>query len=201
MKKLIPQIDWKKGNGLVPAIIQDSQTGTVLMLGYMNRAALQKTLATKRVWFYSRSKKRLWMKGETSKNILKFVEAKLDCDTDALLIKVCPTGPACHTGAPSCFNEKQQQEIFQELYSVTISRRKTMPKNSYTASLFLKGLKKICAKIREESNEVIQAAQKESKKRLIEESVDLLYHVFVALAARKVDFLDLICEIKKRRNK
>lgn len=189
----------KQEKGLLPAIIQDSRSGTVLMLGYMNQAALAKTLRTKRVWFYSRSKKRLWMKGETSGNILKFVSAKFDCDRDAILIKARPTGPVCHNGNFSCFREKEQIEIFKELYGVILSRKKSLPKNSYTASLFQQGLNKICSKVKEESGEVIQAAKKESQKRLIEESVDLLYHLFVLLAAKKTRFSQIVRVIKRRR--
>lgn len=189
----------KQEKDLLPAIIQDSRSGTVLMLGYMNQAALAKTLRTKRVWFYSRSKKRLWMKGETSGNILKFVSAKFDCDRDAILIKARPTGPVCHNGNFSCFREKEQIEIFKELYGVILSRKKSLPKNSYTASLFQQGLNKICSKVKEESGEVIQAAKKESQKRLIEESVDLLYHLFVLLAAKRVRFSQIVREIKRRR--
>lgn len=189
----------KQEKSLLPAIIQDNRGGTMLMLGYMNIAALKKTLQTKRVWFYSRSKKRLWMKGETSGNILKFVSAKFDCDRDAILIKARPTGPVCHNGNFSCFREKEQRKIFEELYEVILSRKKSLPKNSYTASLFQQGLNKICSKVKEESGEVIQAAKKESQKRLIEESVDLLYHLFVLLAAKRVRFSQIVREIKRRR--
>lgn len=185
--------------GLLPAIIQDYRNGTILMLGYMNPAAFKKTTQTNRVWFYSRSKKRLWMKGETSGNILKFVSAKFDCDRDALLIKAIPTGPVCHRSSFSCFREKEQREIFEELYGVILKRKKLLPKNSYTTSLFLQGLNKICSKVKEESGEVIQAAKKESRKRLIEESIDLLYHLFVLFAAKKVPFPKVLSEIKRRR--
>lgn len=184
---------------MIPAIIQDDRSGTVLMLGYMNQAALKKTLQTKKVWFYSRSKKRLWMKGETSGNILKFVSAKFDCDRDAILVKARPVGPVCHNNSFSCFREKEQMEIFKELYGVILSRKKLRPKDSYTASLFAKGLNKICAKVKEESGEVIRAAKKESRKRLTEESVDLLYHLFVLLAQKKISFSRVCREIKRRR--
>lgn len=189
----------KQEKGLVPVIIQDDRSGTVLMLGYMNRAALKKTLQTKRVWFYSRSKKRLWMKGETSGNILKFVNAKFDCDRDAILIKAQPTGPVCHNGSFSCFREKLQRRIFTELYEVILSRKKSLPKKSYTTSLFRQGLNEICAKVKEESSEVILAAKRESKKRLVEESADLLYHLFVLLALKKIAFSKFLSEMLKRR--
>lgn len=188
-----------KRKNLMPAIIQDKNSDVVLMLGYMNRAALRKTFKTKKIWFYSRSKKRLWMKGETSGNILKFVNAKFDCDRDAILIKAIPTGPVCHNGNFSCFLEKLQRRIFNELYEVILKRKKLQPKGSYTASLFQRGLNKICAKVKEESDEVIRAAKTESKKRLVEESVDLLYHLFVLLASKKIAFSKFISEMLKRR--
>lgn len=199
MKNLIEQIDWDKGQGLIPVIIQNSRTNTVLMLGYMNRKALQKTLKTRNIWFYSRSKKRLWMKGETSKNILKFVEVKFDCDRDTLLVKAKPNGPACHNGSFSCFDEEGKRDVFDELFKVIVSRKKNMPCNSYTSSLFRKGLKEICAKIQEESAEIITSAKKESKKRLIEEAVDLLYHLFVLLVSKDIEFPRFLSEIKRRR--
>lgn len=199
MKNFIEKIDWKKGRGLIPVIIQDAASNTVLMLGYMNQAALQKTLITKKVWFYSRSKKRLWMKGETSRNVLRFIKAKFDCDRDTLLVKVKPKGPTCHLGNFSCFNEGEKREIFSELFGVIMSRKKNMLQGSYTASLFQKGLLKICAKLKEESGEVITAAKRESRKRLIEESVDMLYHLFVLLVSKGITFEELTSEIKKRR--
>ncbi|MEK7524053.1 MAG: bifunctional phosphoribosyl-AMP cyclohydrolase/phosphoribosyl-ATP diphosphatase HisIE [Patescibacteria group bacterium] len=183
---------------LIPAIIQDSQNGDVLMLGYMNQQAFQKTLKTKKVWFYSRSKKRLWMKGETSGNVLKFEDAKFDCDRDAILIKARPMGPTCHTGKKSCFGDSKANNALSELFNIIVNRKMEMPKNSYTSSLFRAGTKKILAKIKEESAEVIQAAQKETKKRLIEESVDVLYHLFVLLAQKKIALSDIEGEIKKR---
>ncbi len=200
MKASLSKVDWKKGDGLIPAIIQDSKTGLVLMLGFMNKEALQKTLKTKKVWFYSRTRKRLWMKGETSKNILKLVDVKLDCDQDTLLIKAEPTGPTCHTGNWTCFDEEPEgQGILTELFALIESRKKKMPKDSYTTHLFSRGLKKICAKVEEESGEVIQAATQETKKRLIEESVDLLYHLFVLLVEKKIAFEEILEEVQLRR--
>lgn len=199
MKDLILKIDWKKCDGLVPAIIQDSENGLVLMLGFMDSNALKKTFKTKKVWFYSRSKKRLWMKGEESGNFLKFISASLDCDRDTLLIKAKPAGPTCHNGTPTCFGENDISNIFDELFEVIADRRKKMPAESYTAFLFKKGLSKICAKVKEESGEVIKAAKQESKKRLVEESVDVLYHLFVLLAQKGVTLGRLKTEIKRRR--
>lgn len=191
----------KKISGLVPAIIQNAETGQVLMLGYMNQESLKKTQKERRVWFYSRSRRRLWMKGETSKNILNFVSAQFDCDSDALLIKTIPAGPTCHTNAISCFSKKQENfdSCFAQLYKTILDRKLKKPKSSYTASLFIKGTNKICAKIAEESAEVIKAAKRETKKRLVEESVDLMYHTFVMLAQRDVSFAQLLAEFKQRR--
>jgi phosphoribosyl-ATP pyrophosphohydrolase/phosphoribosyl-AMP cyclohydrolase len=199
MNDLQLNLNWKKINGLIPAIVQDAETDVVLMLGYMNREALEKTFETRKVWFYSRSKGRLWMKGETSGNTLEFVNVKSDCDNDALLVKVLPNGPTCHTGSKSCFDEKERHEILRELYSVLTERKNNLPKGSYTASLFTKGLDKICEKIDEESAEVVQAARKESTQRLVEESVDVLYHLFVLLVHRGVKYSELIEEVTRRR--
>ena len=199
MKDLLSQIDWEKGNGLVPAIIQDGETGLVLMLGYMNRESLDRTIETKKAWFYSRSKGRLWMKGETSGNTLEVIDIKTDCDHDALLVKSAPQGPTCHTGAVSCFDDRGFKDIFSELYTVLTERKQKMPRGSYTTTLLTEGLDKISAKVEEESEEVIQAAKKESKERLIEESVDLLYHLFVLLIHREVRFAELTQEVRRRR--
>ncbi len=201
MKKTqkIAKIDWEKDDGLVPAIIQDADTNAVLMLGYMNQESLAKTEETGKVWFYSRSKKRLWMKGEVSKNILNVVDIKIDCDGDALLIKAKPSGPTCHTGSYSCFGEKEGVEMFSDLFAVIEDRKKNSPKGSYTASLFKGGVNAIAAKVEEESLEVIKAAKKETKKRLIEETVDLIYHTFVLLVQKKITLGDIGKEIRKRR--
>jgi len=199
MKNIIEKINWEKVNGLVPAIIQDIKTGRVLMLGYMNKIALKKTIKTKKVWFFSRTKNRLWQKGEKSGNFLKCVNISPDCDMDTLLISAIPSGQTCHMGAESCFGEKISVGIVDELYSVIESRLVSMPKKSYTTFLFKKGIDKICAKIAEESGEVIKSAQKETRKRLVEESVDLLYHLFVLLVAKKIGLKDVLKEIYKRR--
>lgn len=199
MKDLIKKIDWEKGGGLVPAIIQDNATGAVLMLGYMNGESLTKTLKTKKVWFYSRSRSRLWMKGETSGNFLKLTEIKFDCDSDALLIKAQPAGPICHTGDYSCFQDRKTIDELSSLFETIIDRKNKMPQGSYTASLFRAGLNKISLKVAEEALEVIQAAQKETKLRLTEETADLIYHLFVLLAEKKVNLSDVETQIKKRQ--
>lgn len=198
MKNLLKKIDWDKDDGLVPAIIQDADTNTVLMLGYVNRESFAKTLKTKKVWFYSRSRKRLWMKGETSGNELKLVEIKIDCDNDALLIKAKPSGPTCHTGTYSCFGEDFKLPELTKLFEVIQDRKNKLPKNSYTTSLFKAGLDKMSLKVTEEALEVVHAAQKETQKRLIEESIDLLYHLFVLLVEKDISLKQVEKEINKR---
>ncbi len=199
MNPLRSELNWEKGNGLIPAIVQDAETGIVLMLGYMSEDALKRTIETKRVWFYSRSKGRLWMKGETSGNTLELVRIKPDCDNDTLLVKVMPKGPTCHTGSTSCFKESKTDDILSELYTVLTERKQNMPEGSYTAALFAEGLEKICEKVNEESGEFIHAAKKESKQRTLEESVDVLYHLFVLLVQRDVKFSDFLQEVRRRR--
>lgn len=186
---------------LIPAIIQDESTNTVLMLGYMNSEALQKTRKTKKVWFYSRSKKRLWQKGETSKNYLQVMSIKFDCDKDALLIKAKPAGPTCHTGNYSCFKEKPKINPLTELFTTIENRKTNLPKNSYTTTLFRGGINKIIGKVMEETTEVINASIRETKKRLIEETVDLIYHLFVLLSKKNIKLEEVFKEIEKRRNK
>lgn len=199
MKNLTNKIDWDKGKGLVPAIIQDAATGAVLMLGYMNKQSLAKTLKTKKVWFYSRSKKRLWMKGETSKNVLTLVKIIPDCDSDTLLVKARPAGPTCHTGVYSCFKESKNADILLDLFRIIQDRKNKMPKGSYTASLFKAGLDKISLKVSEEALEVVHAVQKQTKTRLIEEPVDLIYHLFVMLVEKNISFKDVADEVDKRK--
>lgn len=200
-KKLLKEVNWKKMKNLIPAIIQEENGLRVLMLGYMNPKALEKTLEEGKVWFYSRSKQRLWQKGEKSGNYLIIKAINLDCDQDALLITVKPTGPVCHTGRKSCFSVSDQWfgfEAFARLFELIEKRKALLPEGSYTTLLFRKGLNKICAKIGEESGEVIKAATKETKQRLVFESVDLMYHLFVACVERDVEIKDLYREIIKR---
>lgn len=194
------RLDWKKGGGLLPAVIQHADNHAVLMQGYMSREALKKTLSTGKVWFWSRTKKRLWMKGEQSGNILELVEIKPDCDQDALLVRALPSGPTCHTGAFSCFGVKEPlSHVLTELFRVIEGRRKTRPPGSYTARLFQKGLPHICGKVKEEALEVIRAARHETSGRLVEESVDLLYHLLVLLAEKHVALNRIFQEVKRRR--
>ncbi len=193
-------LQFSQYDGLIPAIIQDANTCKALMLGFMNNQAFQKTRKTKRVTFYSRSKKRLWTKGETSGNYLEVVDIKPDCDGDAVLIKARPQGPTCHTGEYSCFGESPESlEFLLSLYAVILERKEKLPQNSYTASLFQKGAKRILEKVKEES-EVARAATSEGKARVIEEISDLLYHLTVLMAETKVDWRDIEqCLIRRRR--
>ncbi|MBU0577503.1 bifunctional phosphoribosyl-AMP cyclohydrolase/phosphoribosyl-ATP diphosphatase HisIE [Patescibacteria group bacterium] len=199
MKNLVSKINWQKIDGLIPAVIQNDKTSQVLMLAYMNQESLKKTIKTKKVCFYSRTKKRLWMKGEESGNCLSLINIRLDCDQDALLISVDPKGPTCHTGEVSCFGEIDRENVLTNLYNLIAERKKNLPQNSYTASLFKEGLGKICEKVEEESEEVIRAAKKESKKRVIEESADVLYHLFILMAEKDVSLLDVENELIKRK--
>ncbi|MFA7686188.1 MAG: bifunctional phosphoribosyl-AMP cyclohydrolase/phosphoribosyl-ATP diphosphatase HisIE [Candidatus Gracilibacteria bacterium] len=196
------KLNFKKLNGLVPAIIQDSCTQQVLMLGFMNEEAYKKTLKSRRVTFWSRTKKRLWQKGETSGNFLEVVKIKVDCDNDTLLILAKPNGPTCHTGKYSCFGDKENNTMFlNELFELIKDRKQNMPVDSYTTFLFNRGLNGIIKKVGEESLEVIIAAKSETKKRLIEESGDLLYHLLVLLAEKEVEINDIMKELLKRHKK
>lgn len=213
MSNLIKEVNWEKGGGLLPAIIQDAQTSRVLMLGYMNEEALAKTLKAKRVWFYSRARERLWMKGEESKNYLFLVDIKLDCDKDTLLVKVKSAGPTCHLLVESCFDSPQPEihgldaekmdevdiGLIAELYKIIEQRRKEMPEKSYTTELFSAGVHRIGAKVMEEAGEVYQAAIKETKQRLVEESVDIIYHLLTLLVYKEVGLEEVLRELKKRR--
>lgn len=191
--------DFDKGQGLLPAIIQDAKTGNVLMLGYMNKEALQKTLEEKRVTFYSRSKERLWTKGETSGNFLELVDLRLDCDQDSFLLKVNPVGPVCHTGADTCFNEKNEPLNFLEkLEQIIISRRDQPSDKSYTSSLFKKGINKVAQKVGEEAVELVIEAKDENKELFLGEAADLMYHYLVLLAAKDIQLEEILDQLKSR---
>ena len=196
MKKDFSKLDFSKLSGLVPAVVQDAETLQVLMLGFMNKEALEKTLSEGRVTFFSRGKNRLWQKGETSGNFLKVVEIKVDCDSDSLLILAKPEGPTCHTGTESCFG-KSKFDLTQ-LFKLIKERKMKMPENSYTSSLFSDGLDKIIAKIEEEAGEVVRAAKSEGKQRLVEESCDLFYHLFVLLNNEDITIADIKKELNNR---
>jgi phosphoribosyl-ATP pyrophosphohydrolase/phosphoribosyl-AMP cyclohydrolase len=195
-------IDFSKIAGdLVPAIIQDQHSNKVLMLGFMNREAYEKTVQTGQVTFYSRTRKRLWTKGEESGNFLNVVSITADCDQDTLLIKAIPVGPVCHTGADTCWEESNPTEDFYFLKTLQdfIAKRKTeMPAGSYTTSLFESGTAKIAQKVGEEAVETIIEAMANNDERLIYEASDLIYHLMVLLSHKGLSISDLATELKKR---
>ena len=194
----------KLPGGLVPAVIQDDRTLQVLMLGYMNREAYEKSLAEGRVTFYSRSRQRLWTKGETSGNVQRVVSITADCDADALVVEVVKDGPACHTGAESCFfNEiyvspELKQFSWQGLYNLIKGRKDTPTEGSYTTYLFEKGKEKILKKVGEECTEVIIAGEKEDKAETVYEISDLAYHVLVLMVSAGITVEDVTRELEKR---
>ncbi len=197
-------IDYSKNNGLVPAIIQDATTKNVLMLGYMNEEALKKTEETKLVTFFSRSKKRLWTKGEESGNVLHLVDIKLDCDNDTLLISANPKGPTCHKGSDTCWDEKNKQHygFISELETVIADRKENASEDiSYVASLFAKGINKIAQKVGEEAVEVIIEAKDNDDKLFLDESADLLFHYLILLKAKGFELDDIVNVLKSRDKK
>jgi len=178
-------IDFQKNGGLVPAIVQDATTGKVLMLGYMNEEALEQTRTGGLVTFYSRSKQRLWTKGETSGHTLHVVSIAADCDADTLLIKAHPQGPVCHTGADTCFGEDNRSDNFLQVLERIVQQRQLYPvEGSYTSSLFQKGINKIAQKVGEEAVELIIEAKDDDKALFLGEAADLLFHFLVLLAAK-----------------
>jgi phosphoribosyl-ATP pyrophosphohydrolase/phosphoribosyl-AMP cyclohydrolase len=189
--------------GLIPAIVQDAATREVLTLAYMNRESLARTLETKQTWFWSRSRNELWHKGETSGNTQEVVNLALDCDGDAIIVLVKPAGPACHTGAVSCFDTGTHQPalgaLLDQLYELIESRERERPAGSYTTYLFEEGLDKILKKVGEESAETIIAAKNENVARLTAETADLVYHLLVLLVARGVSLTDIAEELGRRR--
>jgi len=199
----ISKIDFGKGDGLVPAIVQHAETGAVLMLGYMNRDALRETFERKHVVFFSRSKQRLWEKGETSGHTLDLVDISLDCDNDTLLVTALPRGPVCHTGAKTCFGDEPQTaaerlSFIGELEAVIESRIADRPEGSYTARLFAQGPKRIAQKVGEEGVEVALAAVTEGDDKVISESADLLFHLMVLLKSRGVKLERVVRELESR---
>jgi len=195
--------DWmKNGNGLLPVIVQDAETGRVLMLGYMNEEALRKTTDTGFVTFFSRFKGRLWKKGETSGNILRFISASPDCDKDALLIRAIPMGPTCHTGKQSCFDTGESAlETVGILIETIRTRALAESKDSYTKRLLTGGITAYGAKVLEEAEEVVRAARSEGRQRTIEEAADLLYHLLVLLQGEGIGIEDVASELRQRRKR
>lgn len=197
------KIDFAKGDGLVPAIIQDAGTGKVLMLGYMNEASYQKTMESGRVCFYSRSRKCLWTKGETSGNFLELVSVKIDCDADTLLIQARPHGPVCHTGMDTCWgeaNEPQPLSFLTELQDFINKRHDEMPEGSYTTSLFRDGVNRMAQKVGEEALEACIEACNGTNERLIYEASDMLYHLIVLLTSKGLRIEQVVEELAERHN-
>jgi len=198
---VIDKLNFEKMNGLIPAVIQDTRTNQVLMVGFMSREALEKTLADKKVTFYSRTKKRLWQKGETSGNFLEFISIKKDCDDDSLLIKAIPHGPVCHTNQFTCFGEDEiidTGSLLRRLEEVINDRQQKMPEGSYTSKLFKEGAPRIAQKVGEEGVEVAIAAVLGDKKRVAEESADLLYHLLVLLQQQGMKLEEVMKELQQR---
>jgi len=192
----------KYADGLVPAIVQDAETLDVMMLGFMNDEALTRTQETGRVTFYSRSRQRIWTKGETSGNYLDVVSIKADCDEDTLLIAARPAGPVCHTGAATCFGEvnaKQPIDLLRELEKVIDERRSQMREGSYVASLFEKGINKIAQKVGEEAVEMVIEAKDDDPEKFRSEAADLLFHYLILLRAKGVSINDVVSELALRR--
>lgn len=200
-KEDIPALNWAKTDGLIPAIVQDATSGQVLMLGCMNEEALAKTLETGKVTFFSRSKGRLWTKGETSNNWLHLVDIAKDCDSDALLVLARPDGPTCHRGTVSCFSPLEHKWNFLRSLEVLIEgRRNADPSTSYTAQLFARGTKRIAQKVGEEGVETALAATVKDKEELKNEAADLVYHLLVLLADANLELADVI-DILRARHK
>jgi phosphoribosyl-ATP pyrophosphohydrolase/phosphoribosyl-AMP cyclohydrolase len=198
------KLDWDKGGGLLPAIVQHAGSGAVLMLGYMNREALAATRASGRVTFWSRSKGRLWTKGETSGHFLELKEIAADCDGDALLILAEPTGPACHRGTPTCWGENPPQSIAQrmaflgQLERVIAERIEARPAGSYTAKLLAEGTRRIAQKVGEEGLELALAGVAQSDQEIIGEAADLLYHMLLLLKVKGLSLPQVILELEAR---
>ncbi|MGN0234658.1 MAG: bifunctional phosphoribosyl-AMP cyclohydrolase/phosphoribosyl-ATP diphosphatase HisIE [Bacteroidaceae bacterium] len=196
-------INFEKCGGLVPAIIQDAYTKTVLMLGYMNQEAYEKTISTGLVTFYSRSRQCLWTKGETSNNFLHLVDIKVDCDNDTLLVKVHPDGPTCHKGTDTCWGEDNDSSpllFLSELSDFIEKRHQEMPEGSYTTSLFRDGLNRMAQKVGEEALELVIEATNGTNDRMIYEGSDMLYHLIVLLTHKGMRIEDMAAELRERHN-
>ena len=198
----IDAIDWSKGDGLVPAIIQNAASGQVLMLGYMDRTALDTTVSSGKVTFFSRSKNRLWVKGKTSGHWLDFVSAEMDCDNDALLVQASPQGPTCHTGAVTCFTDKKAPDVafLGQLAALVADRHTARPLGSYTTSLFAAGKARIAQKVGEEGVELALARMKDDKVEMANEAADLLFHMLVLLQDADLQLDDVIAVLRTRHS-
>ena len=202
----VNKVDFAKGDGLVPAIVQDAESGAVLMMAYMNREALDETLKRRRAVFFSRSKQRLWEKGETTGHTLDLVDVALDCDADTLLVTARPRGPACHNGTLTCFGDEPRAAatsiaFLAKLEAVVAQRATEKPDASYTAKLLAKGINKVAQKVGEEGVETALAGVNESEQKVVEESADLLFHLLVLLQARKVPLSAVVTELERRHRK
>jgi phosphoribosyl-ATP pyrophosphohydrolase/phosphoribosyl-AMP cyclohydrolase len=198
---VIENLNFEKMNGLIPAVIQDARTNQVLMVGFMNREAVEKTITDKKVTFYSRTKKRLWQKGETSGHYLEYVSMKEDCDDDSLLVRAIPHGPVCHTNQFTCFGEDEiidTGSLLCRLEEIIADRHENMPEESYTTKLFKEGTPRIAQKVGEEGVEVAIASVLGDKKRLAEESADLIYHLLVLLRQQGMKLEDVVKELRQR---
>lgn len=202
MKSDLSNLKFDATSGLIPVIIQDDDTNKVLMLGYMNQAALDQTQSTKQVTFYSRSKQRLWTKGETSGHFLSLISIATDCDNDTLLIKVKPHGPTCHEGYDTCFQEENKQgDFIKELEGLIIDRKNNPKPGSYTTSLFESGVQKIAQKVGEEAVETILEAQSGDANALVYEASDMIYHLLVLLQAKDSSWQAVLDELIKKHQK
>lgn len=198
----VEKIDFEKLNGLVPAIIVDSASKQVLMLGFMNREALSETIKKEKVVFFSRTKNRLWLKGETSKNYLNVVSINSDCDNDTLLIYAKPDGPTCHTGSKSCFHEVVDNNIvfFDYLFKLVKQRKIEMPEKSYTTHLFERGSDRIIQKVGEEAVETVIAAKNRDRDEIINEVSDLFFHLMVMLAEQGIELSEIVGNLEQRHS-
>ena len=198
---MIDNLDFEKVNGLMPCIIQDNATNKVLMLGYMNETALQKTIQEKKVTFFSRTKNRLWTKGESSGNFLHLKSITADCDNDTLLLKVKPMGEVCHTGTDTCFAENNEGDAFlYDLEKVIQDRKNNPSEESYTSSLFQKGINKVAQKVGEEAVELVIEAKDDNEALFLGEAADLMYHYLVLLTAKDKTLDDVIQILKERHS-
>ncbi|MCB0731023.1 MAG: bifunctional phosphoribosyl-AMP cyclohydrolase/phosphoribosyl-ATP diphosphatase HisIE [Ignavibacteriae bacterium] len=198
----IEKLNFEKQNGLLPAIIVDVTTDKVLMLGFMNNEALQQTVEKQKVVFFSRTKNKLWLKGETSGNYLNVVSIESDCDDDTLLIYANPDGPTCHTGNYSCFAEVDKNNIkfLDYLFKLVKQRKIDLPENSYTTTLFNRGSDRIIQKVGEESVETVIAAKNKDREEIVNETSDLIFHLFVMLADQGIEFSEIISNLQKRHS-
>ncbi len=196
----IDKVNFNKLNGLVPAIITDNFTGQVLMLAFMNKEAVEKTIELKKVTFFSRTKNRLWTKGETSQNYLNLVDMLVDCDNDTLLIYADPKGDTCHLNQYSCFgiSKRNNKDFLYKLFELIKTRKAEMPENSYTTKLFQSGENRIIQKVGEEAIETVIAAKNRDKNEIINEASDLIYHLFVMLAEQDIEFSDIVKNLESR---